>query len=220
MIPIIMLLVLLLVCARLAMGKAETPSAMGWLLIAMGAAVFAIRLQHEGPYAPPEEGNLRAAILALVVGVGLRRRWRVRDGTGKWVIRAALAFSPIILFFATYSTLAEFEEVVVLRATQPSGETNDLRLWIVDFDDSAWVIMPAAKADANNLLNTRAELQRNGRFRCVGTTRHTDLETGNRASKERNLKYAVGRLATQSGLFSETAQQGMVALELRPCNNG
>ncbi|MBC8341960.1 MAG: hypothetical protein H8E63_09915 [Proteobacteria bacterium] len=108
----------------------------------------------------------------------------------------------------------------MLRATQPSGETNGLRLWIVDFDDSAWVIMPATKADANNLLNTRAELQRNGRFRCVGTTRHTDLETGNHASKERNLKCAVGRLATPSGLFSETAQQGMVALELRPCNNG
>jgi hypothetical protein len=121
MIPIIMLLVLFLVCARLAMGKADTPSAMGGLLIAMGAAVFAIRLQHEGPYAPPEEGNLCAAVVALVVGLGLRRRWRVCDATGKRVIRAALAVSPIILFFATYSTLAEFEEVGDLRGGIQQG---------------------------------------------------------------------------------------------------
>ena len=36
-------------------------------------------------------------------------------------------------------TLAELEEVVVLKATHASGAKADLRLWIVDRDDGAWV---------------------------------------------------------------------------------
>lgn len=219
MLQIIMLVVLLLVCARLAFGKAETPSVMGWLLVIVGIAVFAIRLQHDGPYALPRDGNMRAGVLALVLGVCLSMEWHSRGGPVKFLVRVGLFASPVVLFFALYSTLAEAEEVVVLRATQPSGEAHDIRLWIVDIDGAAWVTMPGSKANANGLLETRAELLRDGELRCVDVTRFTDPETVNNAHRSRHEKYFVQRLATSIGLFGETAQPDVVALKLRPCAN-
>lgn len=220
MLPIFLLVLLVYVCARLAMGKAETPSVMGWLLVLAGAAVFAIRFQHAGPYAAPEEGNLRAALLALVVGIGLSMEWHRNRGPVKALVRIALGVSPILLFFALYSTLAEFEEVVVLRATQPSGEASDLRLWVVDIDGAAWVTMPKSKADANGLVDNRAELLRDGELRCVLATRVTDRETVNRAHTQRHEKYFVQRLATRIGIFGRTAKEDVVAIQLRPCGSG
>jgi hypothetical protein len=40
----------------------------GWLMLVVGLSVFAIRLQHAGPYAFPRGGNLLAGVLALLIG--------------------------------------------------------------------------------------------------------------------------------------------------------
>lgn len=217
MLPIALLAVLLIVCARLAFGKAQTPSVMGWLLVLAGISAFAIRLQHAGPYFPPEEGNLRAALLALGVGIGLSMEWGPQRGPIKILVRIALGISPILLFFALYSTLAEMEEVVVLRTTPASGGSHDLRLWIVDFDDAAWVTMPRRKAEANGLVDTRAELLRDGEWRCVKATQVRDRDSVNRVHVKRHANYAVQRLATSIGLFDRTAKPDEVAVRLQPC---
>ena len=47
----------------------------GWLMLLVGVSVFAIRLQHAGPYALPGGGNLIAGVLALLLGGWLVRGW-------------------------------------------------------------------------------------------------------------------------------------------------
>ena len=186
----------------------------GWLLLAVGVSVFAIRIQHE-PYAFPLRGNLLSGVLALVIGVVLIRSWL---GTATSLLaRVVLALSPIVLFFALYATLAELEEVVVLRAADNEGVTQDLRLWIVDYEGTAWVTMPRAKAEAHGLTEARVELIRHGVAGCVIAKRHEDHVTVDQIFRLRHAKYRIQRLATAVGVFGRSAGKDVVTLRLEAC---
>lgn len=198
-------------------AASTTQRVVGWLLLAVGVAVFAIRLQHAGPYALPGGGNLLAGVLALALGALLAWGPTATGGLGAALRWTGLAASPLVLFFALYAALAEVEEVVVLKATHPSGEPSDLRLWIVDHDGAAWVTMGRAKAEAHGLERTRAELLRRGETRCVLATRVEERAAVNEVHRLRHEKYAVQRLATAIGLFGRTARGDVVALRLEPC---
>lgn len=184
----------------------------GWLMLIVGLSVFAIRTQHAGPYALPRGGNLLAGVLALVLGVSLARGWL--GAPLRWI---ALTASPIVLFFALYATLAELEEVVVLKVIARSGQPADLRLWVVDRGGAAWVTMPRAKADAHGLTETRVDLLRQGEVTCVTVIRHEDRATVNEIHQLRHQKYAVQRIATTLGIFGRSAGEDVVALRLDPC---
>jgi hypothetical protein len=121
------------------------------------------------------------------------------------------------LFFALYATLAELEEVVVLKATDRAGQPADLRLWIVDRPTAAWVTMPRSKADAHGLSEVRVELLRQGEVRCMIATRHEDRATVNEIHSMRHQKYGVQRLAAKIGIFGREADESTVALRLVPC---
>jgi hypothetical protein len=192
----------------------------GVALLLVGIAVFAVRLQHPGPYAVPGGGNLRAGLLALLLGGGLASGLGPNLPITRWLRWAALAASPIVLFFSLYAVLAEVEEVVTLRTTDEAGRPANLRLWIVDFDGAEWVRMPVAKADAHTLRDDRARLLRNGEDRCVRVSRYT--QPGLVAEIERLAyeKYGVKRLATVIGLFSKEPSPGQLALRLDPCDDG
>jgi hypothetical protein len=186
-------------------------------MLLVGVSVFTIRLQHAGPYAFPGGGNLRAGVLALLLGGWLVRPWLGARRLAAPLAWIALAASPIVLFFALYATLAEVEEVVVLKATDQAGRPSDLRLWIVDRGDAAWVTMPRSKADAHGLSETRVELMRDGEVRCVIATRHEERATVNEIHQLRHEKYGVQRLATSIGIFGRSAGEDVVALRLEPC---
>ncbi|NNL68008.1 MAG: hypothetical protein HKP30_17300 [Myxococcales bacterium] len=185
------------------------------LMLGVGLAVFAIRLQHAGPYDPPEGGNLLGAVLALLIG-GLLLAPSLPKAL-RWI---ALAASPVALFLALYATLAELEEVVVLTAPDRSGAPVDLRLWITDRDDGEWVTMPESKARAHGLDDARVELLRKGERRCVLAMRHDDRAIVNAVHREQASKYAVQRLAARIGLFGEEAAPEVVAIQLTPCPAG
>ena len=55
--------------------------AVGWVMLLVGFSVFAIRLQHVGPYYLPRQGNLLSGVLALILGCWLVRAWL---GTLAW----------------------------------------------------------------------------------------------------------------------------------------
>ncbi len=190
-------------------------SAVGWLLLAVGASVFAIRLQHEGPYAIPRDGNLLAAVLALGFGVWLARPALQASRLASSLTAVVLLASPVVLFFALYATLAELEEVVVLR----TSDGAELRLWVVDHEGMPWVTMPRSKADAHGLTVTdaRAELVRNGVGRCVIAKRHEERASVDRTHRLRHEKYRIQRLATSVGLFGRSAGENTVTLSLAPC---
>ena len=189
----------------------------GWLMLLVGISVFAIRLQHAGPYALPQRGNLLAGMLALLLGAGLVRPWFGDGRLATWTARLALTSAPIVLFFALYAVMAELEEVVILRAPDAQGELQDLRLWIVDREDAAWVTMPRSKADAHGLTDVRVELVRDGVASCVVALRIVDRAAVDRTHSQRQEKYAVQRFATKLGIFGRRAAENTVTLRLTPC---
>ena len=108
-------------------------------------------------------------------------------------------------------------ENTVFALLDPDGEPAALRLWIVDLDGAAWVLMPRPKADAYALDTAPAELLRDGVVSCVEPRLLTDRAVVNAAVRARYEKYAVHRLATAISLFEESAGEHTVALRLDPC---
>jgi len=187
----------------------------GWGLIALGIAVFAVRLLHEGAYAVPRGGNLFGGLGALGVGAVL-----VASATPRWLAWLALAASPVVLFFGLYATMAELEEVVSLYATDSTGNPAELRLWIVDREDGEWVGMPRAKAIEHSLDGARLELLRSGDTRCVVPVLHEDRETVRAIHALKVGKYAVARGAAAIGIYPREARESAVSLRLDPCPGG
>lgn len=212
---IVLLVVLVGVGVLLALFPSRARVPMGGLMLLAGVAVFAIRLQSEVP-AFPAGGNLLAGVVGLAVGIALLVPWpagRLAD-LGQ---RALLAVAPLLLFFPLYSTLAEVEEVVVLRAPDASGEIADLRLWLVDHEGAEWVTMPRWKADAHGLDDARVELLRKGEARCVVAERREQYDQVDAIFQKRTEKYAVQRLAQTLGIYGDSVGENTVTLRLAPC---
>ena len=187
----------------------------GYGLLALGVAVFAVRLLHEGTYAMPSGANLFGGLGALLLGGVL-----VWPGTRRGLGWLALAATPVVLFFGLYATMAELEEVVSLYATDSGGEPAELRLWIVDREDGEWVGMPRWKAVEHSLDGARVRLLRNGKTRCVVPALHEDRPTVKAIHALKVEKYTVARGAAALGLYPREARETAVALRLDPCPGG
>jgi hypothetical protein len=133
-------------------------------------------------------------------------------GTPRLARGLALVATPIVLFFALYGALAEWEEVVVLHA-----ETAELRLWVVDHDGVPWVSMPRSKAAEHRLDGAKLELLRDGVTRCV-VPRIVDDPIANRRTFDlRQEKYAIQRLGGVLGMFGDGPGPETITLRLDPC---
>ena len=187
----------------------------GWGLLALGIAVFAVRLLHEGAYPVPRGGNLFGGLGSLLLGGVLV--WPAAPRVLGWL---ALAASPVVLFFGLYATMAELEEVVSLYATDSAGRPAELRLWIVDREDGEWVGMPRSKAVEHSLDGTRLELLRSGETRCVVPALHEDRATVIAIHALKVEKYAVARGAAAIGLYPREARETAVSLRLDQCPAG
>jgi hypothetical protein len=196
--------------------KSDSPSKLqtliGWALLALGIAVFAVRSLHEGTYAMPRGANLFGGLGALLLGAVLV--WSTAPRALRWL---AMAGTPVVLFFGLYATMAELEEVVSLYATDRSGQPADLRLWIVDREDGAWVGMPRSKALEHSLDGAKLELLRNGETRCVVPVLHEDRATVKAIHALKVEKYAVARGAAAIGIYPREARETAVSLRLDPC---
>lgn len=190
-------------------------SVLGWVFIALGLAVFAVRLQHEGAYAFPRRGNLFGGLGALAVGALL-----VRATTPRILRGIALAASPIVLFSGTYAVLSELEEVISLYATHESGSAAELRLWIVDDANGEWLGMPRAKAVAHRLDREPIQILRRGETRCVVPVLFEDRPTVEAMHALKMQKYRVARIASMIGAYPSTPPTTSVALRLDPCPPG
>jgi hypothetical protein len=184
----------------------------GYGLLALGVAVFAVRFLHEGAYAMPRGANLFGGLGALLLGGVLA--WRASP---RWLGWLALAASPVVLFFGLYATMAELEEVVSLYAIDSAGKPAELRLWIVDREDGEWVGMPRSKAVEHSLDGARVELLRSGETRCVVPVLHEDRATVRAIHALKVEKYAVARGAAAIGLYPREARETAVSLRLDPC---
>lgn len=189
--------------------------ALGWGLIAVGVAVFAVRLQHDGAYAMPGGGNLVGGLGSLALG-GLLL-W---SAVPRPVVRGALVASPVALFLGLYAVAAELEEVVSLYATDSAGRPAELRLWIVDREDGAWLGMPRAKALEHSLDGKRHDLLRAGETLCVVPVLHEDRPTVRAIHALKMEKYAVARGSAALGLYPSEAKESTVALRVDPCPTG
>ena len=200
------------------MTEPKSPSkvrtAVGCGLLALGIAVFAVRLLHEGAYAMPSGANLLGGLGSLLLGGVLV--W----SAPRWLGWLALAASPVVLFLGLYATMSELEEVVSLYATDSAGNTVELRLWIVDRDDGEWVGMPRSKAIEHSLDGARHQLLRRGETRCVVPVLHEDRATVRAIHALKVEKYAVARGAAAIGLYPREARETAASLRLDPCPGG
>jgi hypothetical protein len=196
-------------------ASSKLQTVVGCGLLALGVAVFAVRFLHEGAYAVPRGGNLFGGLGALLLGGVLV--WPAAPRRLGWL---ALAASPVVLFFGLYATMAEFEEVVSLYATDSAGQPAELRLWIVDREDGEWVGMSRSKAVEHSLDGTRVELLRSGKNRCVVPALHEDRATVIAIHALKVEKYAVARGAAAIGLYPREAGEAAVSLRLDPCAAG
>jgi hypothetical protein len=195
--------------------SSKVRTVVGGGLLALGVAVFAVRLLHEGAYAMPRGANLFGGLGALLLGVVLV--WPATPRAVGWL---ALAASPVVLFFGLYATMSELEEVVSLYATDSAGRPAELRLWVVDREDGEWVGMPRWKAVEHSLDGVRLELLRGGETRCVVPVLYEDGTTVKAIHALKVEKYAVARGAAAIGLYSREARETTVALRLDPCRGG
>ena len=193
-------------------SKART--IVGWSMLALGVAVFAIRLQHDGAYAVPTRGVMFGGLAALLVG-GLLL-W---PSAPRAVRLAALVASPVVFFFAVYATMAELEEVISLYATDSAGQPIELRLWIVDRDDGEWVGMPRAKAVEHSLDGASLQMLRDGETRCVVPVLHEDRPTVKAIHALKVEKYAVARAAAVIGVYPREAPDTSVSLRFDRCSD-
>ena len=194
--------------------------AAGIFFLLLGITVFAIRLRHAGPYAVPEAGNLRAAILSLGLGIYFIRPWLegvANASLRKGIELAVVLVSAVVLFFAFYATLSEVEEVVVVAALDRHGEPSRLRLWVMDFDETEWVNMSRSKAIENDLTDQRVEFLRDGVWTCREARLVEDRAIVTRNSDLGAEKYAVKRVAMAIGIFSKVPPPEIVSVRLDPC---
>jgi hypothetical protein len=190
----------------------------GFVLLLVGVAVFAVRLQHGGPYILPEGGNLLAGIGSLLVGAFFLGRGMGEGGLASLLGWGATLGAVAAIYFSAFAIMSEMEEVVSLNSTGASGQPVSLRLWIVDRDGAAWVTMRKEKADASGLTGGQAQLLRNGAWNCVSVSRHPDRENTNAVHHLRTEKYAVQRFAMRLGVFGEDAGTETIALRLSACD--
>jgi hypothetical protein len=132
----------------------------------------------------------------------------------------AVIASPVVLFFGLYATMAEFEEVVSLYATDASGQPAELRLWVVDREDGEWVGMQRSKAIEHSLDGMQLNLLRSGETRCVVPVLHEDRKTVGTIHALKVEKYAVARAAAAVGLYPREAPKTSVSLRLDSCPDG
>ena len=196
-------------------ASSKVRTAAGYGLLALGVAVFTVRLLHEGAYAMPRGANLFGGLGALLLGGVL-----VWSATPRWLGWLALAASPVVLFFGLYATMAELEEVVSLYAIDSADNRAELRLWIVDRDDGEWVGMPRWKAVEHSLDGAHLQMLRNGETRCVVPVLHEDRATVRAIHALKVEKYAVARGAAAIGLYPREARETAVSLRLDPCASG
>ncbi|MEM9174199.1 MAG: hypothetical protein AAGC67_03120 [Myxococcota bacterium] len=190
-------------------------TALGWVLIALGLAVFVVRLQHEGAYAVPRRGNLFGGLGALGVGVLLAAT--ATPSVLRWI---ALALTPFVLFSGTYAISSELEEVVSLYATDRAGRPSELRLWIVDDANGEWLGMGRDKAVEHALDGVPIQMLRRGETRCVVPVLFEDRPTVEAMHALKMQKYAVARIASSFGAYPATPRPTGVALRLDACPGG
>ena len=187
---------------------------LGALLIIAGLTVFGVRLLQPGPYAIPEGGSLLSGLGAIALGGFLlfADRFRVL----RWIAWGA---SPLLIISAMFSFVGDIEEVIILTAEDPEGQTVDLRLWVVDRDDGPWVGMGRQKAETHSLSGARLEMLRAGEYRCVTPQLDENREITKAVHAQKVQKYRAAQIFGAMGLYPLEATENTVVLHLDACTD-
>ena len=216
------LAVLVALSALLALLARRIPAWVpGVLLLLAGAAVFAVRGIHPGPYPFPRGADLIFGTLNLVVGLALLRPWHPSLARGAFANRLLLGLTPLVLFAGIAAMAHESQEVVVLRTWNEEGALRETRLWVIDHEGAPWVVTGSESEHVRQLtVNPRVELFRRGEARCYLAEPHLDLETIEAALRRRHEKYAMQRIAVALGVWpasTEGLELRAAAVRFEPC---
>jgi hypothetical protein len=186
----------------------------GVIFIVIGLAVFAIRLGHPGPYALPGGAGFFGAL--AVIALGAYMLW---PGKPRFTGLIAIAIATFASFPAIYSIVGESEEVISLYAFDPENNLVDLRLWIVDRSDGAWVGMGRNKAITYKLDGARLDMLRAGKSICVVPALVEDRATVREVHRMKVDKYKAAQISASIGMYPSEASENTAALRLDPCQD-
>lgn len=136
----------------------------------------------------------------------------------------AIAIATFGSFPAIYSIVGESEEVISLYAFDPENNLVDLRLWIVDRSDGAWVGMGRNKAityklDGARLDSARLDMLRAGKKICVVPALVEDRATIREIHRMKVDKYKAAQISSSIGMYPSEASENTAALRLDPCQD-
>ena len=184
----------------------------GIIFIAIGLAVFAIRLGHAGPYPLPGGAAFIGSLAAIALGAYLL--WPDKP---RFTGLIAIVIATFASFPAIYSIVGESEEVISLYAFDPENNLVDLRLWIVDRSDGAWVGMGRSKATNHKLDGARLDMLRGGETICVIPALAEDRATVREIHRMKVDRYKAAQISASIGMYPSEASENTVALRLDPC---
>lgn len=184
----------------------------GILFILIGIAVFGIRLGHAGSYALPGGAGFAGGIAVIALGAFLL--W---PGKPKFTGLIAIVIATFASLPALYSIGGESEEVISLYAFDSANKAVDLRLWIVDREDGAWVGMGSNKATTYKLDGARLNMLRGGEIVCVIPRLEGNRDTVREIHRMKVAKYKIAQISASVGLYPKEASENTAALRLDFC---
>jgi hypothetical protein len=184
----------------------------GTAFIALGLTVFVIRLGHTGPYAMPGGAAFIGALTIILLGGFLT--W---PGKPRFTGSIAIVIATFASFPAIYSIVGESEEVISLYAIDANNDPIDLRLWIVDREDGAWVGMGRSKAISHKLDGAKLQMLRHGNTTCVIPAMTKDQATVQEIHRMKVSKYKAAQVSAAIGMYPREASENTAALRLDPC---
>lgn len=184
----------------------------GILFITIGLGVFLIRLGHAGSYAMPQGAGAIGGLAAVLLGGYLLWPNKPRFTGPIAIVLGTVASLPAI-----YSIAGESQEVISLYAIDSDQQIVDLRLWVVDREDGAWVGMGRNKVTTYQLDGAELNMLRNGKIECVKPMLTDDMATTKIIHSMKVAKYTTAQLASAIGLYPKEATSNTAALRLDSC---
>ena len=198
---------------------ARTAQAVGWLMLAAGVSVFAIRLRHAGPYAFPEEGNLRAGVLALGIGIALAAPGIARAAGGAGGSRGGCCSPRRPSSCSSRSTRRSPRSRKWWCCARPMPAAHRRTS---DSGSPTTRERPGSRCRARRPSGTRSTARDSSccapaQTSCVVPRLSTDPADNERTFRLRDEKYAIQRLGRWIGLFGDGPSAETVTLRLDPC---
>lgn len=172
-------------------------------------------------------GVIGASCSALLITLALSSwaRWRRgAESAHAWIRGVRLGSAAALLLLLAIFALIEGGETVLLRTFDTEGQAEETRLWIVDFDGSAW--LGAGGGEARRWFQRlqrmpEVELVRGGVSSCFRAEPDFEPRMREAIVEQTRIKYRLGQLGLELGNrlgIPMRSDSTAIPVRLSPCD--